>query len=131
MIISFTKTFALDYHSVKELTYNLLHTLLNVNPQSTVFLVVLLAVLLLLSFVSAGAEVALFTLQGRDLNMLKTKQHPAARRITSLMEERKAVYTSLLMAGTFFNISIIILMNYLLNQVLTIGTINLFVPVNI
>lgn len=131
MIISFTKTFALDYHSVKELTYNLLHTLLNVNPQSTVFLVVLLAILLLLSFVSAGAEVALFTLQGRDLNMLKTKQHPAARRITSLMEERKAVYTSLLIAGTFFNISIIILMNYLLNQVLTIGTINLFVPVNI
>ena len=121
----------MDYHSVKELTYNLLHTLLNVNPQSTVFLVVLLAILLLLSFVSAGAEVALFTLQGRDLNMLKTKQHPAARRITSLMEERKAVYTSLLMAGTFFNISIIILMNYLLNQVLTIGTINLFVPVNI
>lgn len=131
MIISFTKTFALDYHSVKELTYNLLHTLINVNPQSTVFLVVLLAILLLLSFVSAGAEVALFTLQGRDLNMLKTKQHPAARRITSLLEERKAVYTSLLMAGTFFNISIIILMNYLLNQVLTFGTINLFVPVNI
>ena len=131
MIISFTKILALDYHSGNNLSYYFLYILLDVNPQSTVFLVVLLAILLLLSFVSAGAEVALFTLQGRDINMLKTKQHPAAKRIITLLEERKAVYTSLLMAGTFFNISIIILTNFLLNQVLTVGTMTVFVPINI
>jgi gliding motility-associated protein GldE len=101
------------------------------NPQSSVFLVVLLLVLLLLSFITSGAEVALFSLQNKDLNMLKTKQHAAARRITNLLEERKAVYTSLLIAGGVFNISIIILTNFLLSPILRIGTLNLPIPVNI
>lgn len=99
---------------------HLLQTLLVANPQSAVFLVVLLIILFLLSFVTSGAEIALFTLQSKDVNMLKTKQHAAARRITSLLDERKAVYTSLLIAGTFFNIGIIILSNFLLSPVLQI-----------
>jgi gliding motility-associated protein GldE len=63
--------------------------------------------------------------------MLKTKQHPAARRITSLLDEKKAVYTSLLMARTFFNIGIIILSNFLLNGVLNLGTVHLIIPINL
>jgi len=109
----FTNTFALDY-----LPDSLLYVLLVANPQSAVFLVVLLIILFLLSFVTSGAEIALFTLQAKDVNMLKTKQHAAARRITTLLDERKAVYTSLLIAGTFFNIGIIILSNFLLNPLL-------------
>ncbi len=100
------------------LSQSLLYTLLIANPQSAVFLVVLLIILFLLSFVTSGAEIALFTLQSKDVNMLKTKQHAAARRITSLLDERKAVYTSLLIAGTFFNIGIIILSNFLLDPLL-------------
>ena len=77
---------------------NFLHSLsldlLAINPQSTVFLVVFLFILLLLSFIISGAEVALFSLPGKDINMLKTKQHVAARRLTTLLEERKAVYTT-------------------------------------
>lgn len=107
------------------------HLFLAINSQSTVFLVVFLFILLLLSFITSGAEVALFSLQNKDVNVLKTKQHAAARRITNLLEERKAVYTSLLIAGGVFNISIIILANFLLSSVLNFGTINLFVPVNI
>lgn len=93
--------------------------------------IVLLLVLLLLSFITSGAEVALFSLQSKDVNMLKTKQHAAARRITTLLDERKAVYTSLLIAGTFFNISIIILANFLLTPVLTIGTVDIFFPIDL
>ena len=111
--------------------YSGVKILLAVNPQSTVFLVVFLFVLLLLSFVTSGAEVALFSLQNKDLNMLKTKQHAAARRITALLDERKAVYTSLLIAGGVFNISIIILTNFLLTPILKIGVVNLFVPVDV
>jgi putative hemolysin len=121
----------LDYSSVNNFIHSLAYIFLAANPQSSVFLVVLLVVLLLLSFITSGAEVALFSLQNRDLNMLKTKQHAAARRITSLLEERKAVYTSLLIAGGVFNISIIILANFLLSSILNIGTINAFIPVNI
>jgi len=108
-----------------------LYIFLAVNPQSTVFLVVFLFILLLLSFITSGAEVALFSLQSKDINVLKTKQHAAARRITSLLEERKAVYTSLLIAGGVFNISIIILANFLLSSVLHFGTINIFIPLDV
>src|SRR5215216_2290857 len=115
--------------------YNFLHSmsqhLLAVNPQSTIFLVVFLFILLLLSFITSGAEVALFSLQPRDINMLKTKQHAAARRIITLLEERKAVYTSLLIAGTFFNISIIILSNFLLTPFLNFGIVNIIVPIDL
>lgn len=121
----------MDHSSINNPIYSLAHILLAANPQSSVFLVVLLLVLLLLSFISSGAEVALFSLQNRDLNMLKTKQHAAARRITNLLEERKAVYTSLLIAGGVFNISIIILANFLLSPILKIGTINAFIPINV
>lgn len=127
----FTKIVALDYHSVDNLLFSLAYTIISANPQGAVFLVVLLIILLLLSFVTAGAEVALFTLQGKDVNMLKTKQHAAARRITSLLDERKAVYTSLLIAGTFFNISIIILTNFLLNSILHLGTVDFILPINL
>lgn len=105
--------------------------LLAVNPQSTVFLVVFLFILLLLSFITSGAEVALFSLQNKDVNVLKTKQHAAARRITTLLEERKAVYTSLLIAGGVFNISIIILSNFLLSSVLHFGVVKVFIPLDI
>src|SRR6478672_6960478 len=106
-------------------------TLLAINPQSTVFLVVFLFLLLLLSFIASGAEVALFSLHNKDVNMLKTKQHAAAKRITTLLDERKAVYTSLLIAGGVFNISIIILTNYLLTPILKIGVVNIFVPIDV
>lgn len=105
--------------------------LLAANPQSAVFLTVLLLLLLVLSFIASGAEVALFSLQSRDVNVLKTKQHASAKRIINLLEERKAVYTSLLMASTFFNISIIILSNFLLSSVLHLGIINFIVPIDL
>jgi gliding motility-associated protein GldE len=117
--------------SVTTFLYTQAHIFLAVNPQSTVFLVVFLFILLLLSFITSGAEVALFSLQSKDINVLKTKQHAAARRITSLLEERKAVYTSLLIAGGVFNISIIILANFLLSSVLHFGTIDIFIPLDI
>jgi putative hemolysin len=112
----FTKKIALDHHP-GHLLGSL--TFLAINLQSGVFLLVLLAILLFLSFITSGAEVALFTLQARDVNMLRARHHhPGARRIISLLEERKAVYTSLLIAATFFNIGIIILSNYLMNPYL-------------
>jgi len=118
----------LDYLSVNAI---LNYIFLAANPQNTIFLVVLLFVLLLLSFVTSGAEVALFSLQNKDVNMLKTKQHAAARRITSLLDERKAVYISLLIASGIFNISIAVLANFLLDPVLNVGYVTIITPVNI
>ncbi|MGZ8537397.1 MAG: gliding motility-associated protein GldE [Flavisolibacter sp.] len=121
----------MDPFSVNNFFDSVSQHLLAINPQSTVFLVVFLFILLLLSFVVSGAEVALFSLSPKDVNVLKTKQHAAARRITSLLDERKAVYTSLLIAGGVFNISIIILSNFLLTPVINIGTVNMPIPINL
>ncbi|MEI9910117.1 MAG: DUF21 domain-containing protein [Bacteroidota bacterium] len=75
----------------------------------TTFLIFVLAALLLLAFTISGAEVALFSLNNKDINMLKTKQHSAAKRIITLLEEPKEVYASLLIANTFISICIAIL----------------------
>ncbi len=120
----------MDHHSGAVLN-KFCFLLLAANPQSAVFLVVLLLLLLVLSFITSGAEVALFSLQSRDVNVLKTKQHASARRIINLLEERKAVYASLLMASTFFNISIIILSNFLLSPVLQFGVVHFIVPIDL
>ncbi|MGZ5190435.1 MAG: gliding motility-associated protein GldE [Flavisolibacter sp.] len=121
----------MDPFSVNNFFDSVYQHLLAINPQSTVFLDFFLFILLLLSFVVSGAEVALFSLSPKDVNVLKTKQHAAARRITSLLDERKAVYTSLLIAGGVFNISIIILSNFLLTPVINIGTVNMPIPINL
>ncbi len=105
----------MEAHSVSYyLNNNLLFTLL-VTTQGTTLLVILLLVLLLLSFTLSGAEVAIFSLNKRDINMLKTKQHPAARRIINFLDEPKEVFASLLISSIFINISIIILANYLID----------------
>jgi gliding motility-associated protein GldE len=90
--------------------------LLAATMQGTTILVVTLIVLLLLAFTISGAEVALFSLNSKDVNMLKTKQHASAKRIINLLEESKEVYASLLIAGTFINISIIVISNYLISR---------------
>lgn len=87
-------------------------------PQGTTYVAVALVLMLMLIFTISGAEVALFSLNSKDVNMLKTKQHASARRIVSLLEEPKEVYASLLIAGTFVNISIIVLANFMINQFL-------------
>jgi putative hemolysin len=86
------------------------------NPQGTTFLVIVLIALLLLAFTISGAEVALFSLNNKDVNILKTKQHSAAKRIIILLEEPKTVYASLLIASTVINICIAILTNSLISQ---------------
>jgi len=110
---------------ITDFSRHLSFILLAATPQATTFLIIALLALLLLTFVVSGAEVALFSLNSKDVNMLKTKQHAAARRITDLLEEPKEVYTSMLIAGTFMNICIIVLANFLFNQYLPYGKLKL------
>ena len=107
----------MDIHSIIPLLKeSLLFTLLAADINSNIVLAIALTLLLVLTFVISGAEVALFSLNNKDINVLKTKQHAAAKRITTLLEEPKEVYASLLIAGTFINICIIILSNWLIDQ---------------
>jgi putative hemolysin len=117
----------LESHSIINFFYNKLSFIfLATDPQGITLLIILLAVLLLLVFTISGAEVAIFSLNEKDINVLKTKQHPAAKRIINFLEEPKEVFASLLIASTFLNICLIVLMGFLINQYLPYGTIRLF-----
>jgi gliding motility-associated protein GldE len=74
-----------------------------------------LLVLLFLSFVLAGAEVAFFSLTYKDINLLKSKQQPPYKRVVDLLEEPKTLLASLLIANSFINIAIIIISNLLID----------------
>ncbi|MBL0132374.1 MAG: gliding motility-associated protein GldE [Chitinophagaceae bacterium] len=102
---------------------------LAVNPKGTTFLAITLIILLLLTFTISGAEVALFSLNKKDVNLLKTKQHVSAKRIVKLLEEPKEVFASLLIAGTLVNICLIILSNYLINQFISFNKVAVIVEV--
>jgi gliding motility-associated protein GldE len=86
-------------------------------PQAAMTLLVfILLFLLLITFMVSGAEVALFSLSFKDINLLKTKQLPAARRILKLLEEPRTLLASLLLANVVVNLAIIIICNFLVNE---------------
>jgi putative hemolysin len=94
--------------------------LLVANVQATTLLAAVVLILLLLSFFVSGAKVAFFSLSYRDINMLKTKQDTAWKRIVNLLEDARMLYATLMIANTLVNIAIIILGNYLIDQVLVL-----------
>src|SRR6201999_2952937 len=63
-------------------------------------------------------EVAFFSLTYKDINILKTKQDTSWKRIVSLLEEPRTLLDSMFIAGTIVNISIIILANFLIDEML-------------
>lgn len=105
----------MDYHPVSQIFSHL--TLLSaLQAQGTTVLVMILCILLFLSFVLSGSEVAFFSLTYKDINLLKSKQQPPYKRIVDLLEEPKVLLASLLIANSFINISIIIISNLLIDD---------------
>lgn len=88
------------------------------NVQSTTFLVIFILALLIVSYFLSGAMVAFFSLSHRDINMLKTKQGTAWKRIVTLLEEPKLLLGSMRIANVFVNITIIMLSSFLIDQLL-------------
>jgi gliding motility-associated protein GldE len=91
-----------------------------ISPESSTLVILLLLVLFFVSFCVSGAEVAFFTLSYKDINTLKTKQNPSLRRIVKLLEQPKVLQASLLIANTVSNLSIIIISNHFLDQIIVV-----------
>jgi gliding motility-associated protein GldE len=92
--------------------------LLIINVQATTILVILILFFLVMSFIVSGSRIAFFSLSDKEINILKTKQDSSWRRIVNLLEEPKALLASLLIANILLNIGIIILSNFLIDQVI-------------
>jgi putative hemolysin len=105
----------LDYHSVWQ-SFPGFSILAAIQPQGTTVLVLVLLVLLFLSFILSGSEVAFFSLSHKDINLLKSKQQPGYKRIVDLLEDPKRLLASLLIANSFINIGIIIISNLLIDD---------------
>ena len=100
----------MDYHSVFHFT------LLVINPAASAVLVFLAIILFTISFLVAGSEVAFFSLTYKDINMLKTKQQPAFKRIVTLLEQPKLLLAAMLITNSFVNIGIILISNILIDS---------------
>lgn len=75
--------------------------------------------LFIISFLVAGGEVAFFSLTQKDINVLKTRQHPSFRRIVTLLEQPKTLLASMLITNSLVNIGIILISNILIDDWLT------------
>ena len=105
----------MDYYSVINYYSKLQFTLLAITPAATAVLIFLAILLFTVSFLMAGSEVAFFSLTYKDINMLKTKQQPAFKRIVLLLEQPKTLLASMLIANSFVNIGIILISNILMD----------------
>lgn len=88
----------------------------NFSMPATVVLLVSFFILLLLSFLAAGAEVAFFSLDNKDINVLKTRKNPSYRRIVNLLEDPALLMGSLLIANSILNMGVILVANLLLDS---------------
>jgi len=99
----------LDYHST-------LLTILQINTQATPVLVFILLLLLGFSFMISGSEIAFFSLNYKDINLLKTKQTEPYKKIVDLLENPKTLLASMLIANSFLNIAIIVISNLVIDD---------------
>ena len=110
----------MDYHSsylpiLAAPTTNL------VQQDSLLFLA--MSILLFLSFAIAGSEVAFFSLSYKDIQILKTKNNKALKRVVALLDNPNKLLTSMLIANSFINICIILIANILINHLFVFDTI--------
>ncbi|MFN8242752.1 MAG: gliding motility-associated protein GldE [Ferruginibacter sp.] len=105
----------MDYHSVTDLKI-FSFTFLAIAPAATIVLIFLVVLLFSISFLLAGSEVAFFSLTLKDINVLKTKQQPAYRRIVTLLEQPKTLLAAMLITNSFVNIGIILISNILIDD---------------
>jgi len=92
--------------------------LLIINAQATTILVILILFLLVMSFIVSGSRIAFFSLTDKDINILKTKQDTSWKRIVNLLEEPRNLLASLVIANSLINIAIIIVSNFLIDQII-------------
>lgn len=109
----------MDYHSIT-VNCNFQIVFLQIIPAVTGVLVFTAIILFILSFLIAGSEVAFFSLNQKDINVLKTRQQPSFRRIVTLLEQPKTLRASMLITNSLVNLGIILIANILIDDWLLI-----------
>ncbi len=80
--------------------------------------VLAILVLLLLSGLVSGSEVAFFSLKSQDYEKLAKENSPAARRILAMSEQPRTLLATILISNNFINIAIVLVSDKLVNKLL-------------
>ncbi len=77
---------------------------------------VILVLLFFISFITAGADVAFFSLSYKDINYLKTKPGDNFKRVVRLLKEPRVLLYTLRVANTFANIGMVLTANLIFDN---------------
>ncbi|MCE1198406.1 MAG: gliding motility-associated protein GldE [Marinilabiliales bacterium] len=80
-----------------------------------------LVILLGLSALVSGSEVALFSLEPKDIDALKTNKKRSAQLILKLLSDPEQLLATILVGNNFINIAIVLLTSHLSNSLISFG----------
>jgi len=103
-----------------DLTLNILpFLLLEISSIGLAFASIVILLLLILSALISGSEVAFFSLSPNDLDNLKGEDSLVSNRILRLLEKPRTLLATILISNNFINIGYIIVSEYVLSNTLT------------
>lgn len=82
---------------------------------------ILAAVLLLMSAFASGSEIAFFSLSPSDVAELEDEKFDADKKIQNLCDDSERTLATILIANNFVNVTIIMLLNYVIAGVISFG----------
>ena len=82
---------------------------------------ILAAVLLLMSAFASGSEIAFFSLSPSDVAELEDGKFDADKKIRNLRDDSERTLATILIANNFVNVTIIMLLNYVIAGVISFG----------
>ncbi len=92
---------------------------LSASPLAVAFNLIAIAILLLLSGLISGSEVAFFSLKAHDYKKLEKENSPAARRILAFSKRPRTLLATILISNNFINIAIVLISDRLVNNLLS------------
>ncbi|HVB02164.1 MAG TPA: gliding motility-associated protein GldE [Chitinophagaceae bacterium] len=112
---------ALDYYPVNGSSGTLLIATAHgdLSQNNITLLILILIILIGISALVSGSQTALFSLNPRDLNMLRVKQNKNARLTALLLENPRLLQASLVIIGLLTNLGFIFIADFLIDQLVS------------
>ena len=88
---------------------------------STLFALLINACLLLLSALISGSEVAYFSLEPNDINILKEKETKTNKLVLRHLIDKELLLATILISNNFVNVAIVILTSFITSNIIDFG----------
>ncbi len=83
-----------------------------------IFTMIIMVVLIFLSALMSGSEVAMFSLDAADKDQLSKERTPSGLRVLKLLESPKNLLATILIANNFINVAIVMVSTYVMSGVI-------------